>query len=83
MAEEKSKMVYGILAIVLGWLGIHKFYVGDTKNGIIHLALTICLWIISIGPLVSWVIGLISGIKALTGTDADFHQKYVVEKKLI
>ena len=27
---EKNKMVAGVLGIVLGWLGIHKFYLGIT-----------------------------------------------------
>ena len=37
----KSKIAAGLLAIFLGWLGIHKFYLGYTGPGII---LSIALW---------------------------------------
>ena len=36
----KSIVVAGVLAIVLGYLGVHKFYLGNTVPGIIHLAVT-------------------------------------------
>jgi len=78
---EKSKVVYGILAILLGSLGIHKFYVGDSKNGLIYLLITVC----TVGMLafIPGILALISGIMALIGTDSDFTQKYVVEKKFL
>jgi TM2 domain-containing membrane protein YozV len=78
MADEKSKVVYGVLAIILGWLGIHKFYVGDTKNGIIYLILGICT-----GGGIGSILGLITGIMALTKSDEEFHQRYVVDKSFI
>ena len=36
----KSRVVAGVLAIVLGYLGVHKFYLGNTVPGIIHVAVT-------------------------------------------
>ena len=36
----KSRVVAGVLAIVLGYLGIHKFYLGNSVPGIVHLAVT-------------------------------------------
>ncbi|WP_264525683.1 TM2 domain-containing protein [Flavobacterium sp. N502536] len=38
--EENKKVVAGILAILLGFLGIHKFYLGYNKEGIIYLTRT-------------------------------------------
>ena len=35
--KPKKKVVAGILALILGGLGIHKFYLGHTTEGIIHL----------------------------------------------
>ena len=35
--KPKNKVVAGILALILGGLGIHKFYLGHTTEGIIHL----------------------------------------------
>ncbi len=37
MAKPKSKLIAGILAIVLGSAGIHDFYLGYTSKGIAHL----------------------------------------------
>lgn len=77
---EKSKVVYGILAILLGSLGIHKFYLGDSKNGLIYLLITVC----SLGMLywIPAILGLVGGIMALTKSDADFAA-YAKEKKFL
>mgnify|MGYP001745199592 CR=1 FL=1 len=40
---SKSKVAAGILALFLGTLGIHNFYLGYTTRGIIQLVLTITL----------------------------------------
>ncbi len=36
----KSRTVAGVLGIVLGSLGVHKFYLGNTVPGIIHVGVT-------------------------------------------
>jgi len=72
--EENKKVVAGILAILLGVLGIHKFYLGYTKEGVIQLILGL---LCGIGGL----IGLIEGIIYLTKTDEDFYQTYQVGQK--
>ncbi|MBF4517154.1 TM2 domain-containing protein [Flavobacterium sp. ANB] len=71
--QENKKVVAGILAILIGSLGIHKFYLGYTKEGLIQLI----LGLIGIGGL----IGLIEGIIYLTKTDEDFYQTYQVGQK--
>lgn len=42
ISEQKSKLVAVILAFLLGGLGIHDFYLGYTKNGVIKIVLFIC-----------------------------------------
>lgn len=37
LKEEKNLYVAAILAFVLGWVGVHKFYLGNMKSGIIYL----------------------------------------------
>ena len=69
-----DKMVFGILAILLGSIGVHKFYVGHTKWGVVYLLITLCTG--GMLSLIPWVLGLIAGIKALTGTEEAF-QEYV------
>ncbi|WP_103062896.1 TM2 domain-containing protein [Actinomyces qiguomingii] len=47
--EPKSKVAAALLAFFLGEFGVHNFYRGQTRNGIIHLCLvgaTIVLFII-------------------------------------
>ncbi len=69
----EKKIVAGILAITLGALGAHRFYLGDTTGGIIRLLSSLlCL---------GGIIGLIEGIIYLTKSDEDFVQTYLVEKK--
>lgn len=71
---ENKKVVAGILGILIGALGIHKFYLGYTKEGIIQILLNL---LCGLGSL----IGLIEGIIYLTKTDEDFYQTYQVGKK--
>lgn len=40
--EQKSKLVASLLAFFLGPLGIHDFYLGYTRNGVIKIVLTCC-----------------------------------------
>ena len=39
--EESKRIIAGILGILLGSLGVHKFVLGYTTQGIIMLAITI------------------------------------------
>ena len=81
MPQSKSKVAAGLLAIFLGGLGIHKFYLGYTTQGIILLLVTILGALLLIGPLITGVISLIEGIIYLTKSDEDFYNIYVVNKK--
>ena len=81
--QESKRVIAGILAIVLGPLGIHKFILGYTQEGVIMLVLTFVVGIITCG-FAAWatgVIGLIEGIIYLTKTDEEFIQIYQVNKK--
>lgn len=79
--QGKSKVAAGLLAIFLGGLGIHKFYLGYTTQGIILLLVTILGALLLIGPLITGVISLIEGIIYLTKSDEDFYNIYVANKK--
>lgn len=80
---ENKKLLAGILAIVLGGFGIHKFILGYTKEGIILLVATLILGILTCGLAgwVAWVIGLIEGIIYLTKSDEEFYNTYQVGRK--
>jgi TM2 domain-containing membrane protein YozV len=74
-----KKMMAGILGILFGGLGIHKFMLGLKKPGLIMLLVTLCTC--GIGSIIMGPIGLIEGIMYLTKSDDDFYELYAVEKK--
>lgn len=69
--SSKSKTTAGLLAIFLGALGAHKFYLGKTGMGILYL---VFCW-----TYIPGILGLIEGIVYLTKTDADFHRDHVAK----
>jgi len=72
--NAKSKLVAGLLAIFVGYLGIHNFYLGYNKNGIIQLLLSTVGALLIFGPIVAVVWSLVEAVQILTGKidkDAD------------
>ncbi len=67
--QEKSKMVAGLLAILLGGFGIHKFYLGDTKKGILYLFFS---W-----SYIPFILSFIEGIQILCESDKNFKKRIV------
>lgn len=66
--EKKNKTTAGLLALFLGGIGVHKFYLGQTLAGVLYL-------------LFSWscipaFIAFIEAIMILTMSDDDFNAKY-------
>lgn len=77
--EESKRVLAGVLGILLGALGIHKFVLGYTNEGIILLAVTIVTC--GIGAAVTGIIGLVEGIVYLTKSDEEFIYMYQTNKK--
>jgi TM2 domain-containing membrane protein YozV len=66
--QSKSKVVAGLLAIFLGGIGIHKFYLGRVGWGLIYI-------------LFSWTcipifLGVMEGLIYLGMSDKSFEAKY-------
>lgn len=85
---NQKKIISGVLAILLGVFGAHKFYLGYTKEGTILLVITVVIYIIGLFfPLVSllnFVVGLftfIEGIIYLTKSNENFYNTYIANKK--
>lgn len=74
--QDNKKIAAGLLAILLGPLGIHKFYLGYTQEGIIWLVISL----FTCGS-VTAILGLIEGIIYLTKSDQEFYQTYQANKK--
>ena len=75
----KSKVAAGVLAILFGAFGAHKFYLGYIAQGFILLAIT--LFTFGLGAIVTGIIGIVEGIIYLTKSDDDFDVIYVQNKK--
>ncbi len=73
----KDKTTAGVLAIVLNALGIHKFYMGDNKNGAIWLVL--CLFTAGLFGIMG-ILGILEGIKILMGTEEEFQARMEAKK---
>ena len=81
--NTKDHVAAGLLAIFLGSLGIHKFYLGYNTPGFIMLAVTIVGSIFSLGlaGLAMVVISIVEGVLYLSKSQTEFEQAYVFNKK--
>ena len=81
--DSKSKIAAGLLAIFLGSLGIHKFYLGYSGAGIVMLLVSLLAGFVTLGlaTAIMSLIALIEGIIYLTKTDEQFYYTYVAGKK--
>jgi len=70
--EGKSRGVAALLAILLGYLGIHYFYLGKNMAGVLSIILSFITC--GIWP----VVMLIQGILMFCMTNAQFREKYVI-----
>jgi len=71
----KSRGLAGLLAILLGSLGIHYFYLGKNTAGIVFLLVAV----LSCGFLAALtaILSLIQGILMFTETQEEFERKWV------
>jgi TM2 domain-containing membrane protein YozV len=76
---EKNRITAGILALTIGGLGVHKFYLGYTVTGLIYIvAMFFSMGLVNI---FFAIIAIIEGITYLTLSDEEFEKKYVIGKK--
>ena len=75
LPQDNKKVIAGIMGILFGGFGIHKFVLGYTKEGVITLIATI----ITCGMFS--LVGFVEGIIYLTKSDDDFYRTYQENKK--
>jgi TM2 domain-containing membrane protein YozV len=68
MKEPKSRLIAIILAILLGGIGIHRFYLGQNGAGILML---LFFW-----TFIPTIIALIDVIRYALMSEADFQARY-------
>lgn len=67
-SADSDKVAAGVLALLLGGLGAHKFYQGNMKLGVLYL----CFFWTGIPA----VLGLVEGILILIAEDDEYERKY-------
>ncbi len=65
--NKKSKIVAGILALILGTFGIHKFYLEKFGNGVMYL---LFCW-----TGIPTLFGLVECIMYLSESDEEFQER--------
>ena len=73
--QQSQRVLCGVLGILLGAWGVHRFVLGDVTGGLIRIAISV----VTCG--LGGLIGLIEGIIYLTKTDEQFIQEYQIGKK--
>ena len=73
--QENKKILAGVLAIMLGGFGVHKFILGYTKEGVLQILMSF----FSCG--LASVIPFVEGIIYLTKSDEEFYQIYQVGRR--
>jgi len=71
---QSKRVLAGVMGILFGGWGIHKFVMGMPLAGLLQILITIATC--GLGGL----IGLIEGIIYLTKSDEQFYQQYMVQK---
>lgn len=67
-ASGKNKVVAGVLALLLGGLGVHKFYLGKGFQGLMYL---LFCW-----TFIPALIGLVEGLNYLLMSEKTFFERY-------
>lgn len=68
---DSKRVVCGVLAILVGGLGLQYFLIGKTAAGLINIALSLCTcWLWSL-------VNFVQGILILCMSDADWRRKFV------
>ncbi len=82
-SAKKDHVAAGLLALFLGWLGVHKFYLGYNTSGFIMLGTSILggILTLSVASWAIWVIAIVEGIFYLSKSQTEFEQMYVINKR--
>ena len=67
-SNGKSRLAAALFALLLGGLGVHKFYLGSAGWGILYI---LFCW-----TFIPSIVAFIEGILLLVMSDSDFNKKY-------
>jgi len=87
LVPASKKIPAGVLGILLGGFGVHKFVMGFPRAGLVMLGVTLVGYMLACIHVGLWmvaamhIIGLVEGIIYLAKNDSDFYRDYVIYKK--
>lgn len=85
--RHKSRRTAALLAVVFGVLGIHKFYVGNWRAGLVQLAAAFAAAMASSAIGVRFPFSIVGALSAVEGivyalmTDDAFETTYVIGRR--
>ena len=79
---EKNRLTAGILALLVGGFGVHKFYLGYNNQGIILLLMSTVGMLLVFPLFASAIIALSEAVIYLTSSDQKFYDTYEADQKL-
>lgn len=68
----RNKIAAALIALFLGVAGAHKFYLGNTRMGVIYILISLT----AIGLVITAILSIYDFIMLLTMSDDDFAMKY-------
>lgn len=74
VCRGKNRIAAAAFAILLGGFGVHKYYLGETRMGVIYTCVSVLSCFI-LYPLVH-LVGIVEGILYLLTPEEQFHRKY-------
>ena len=79
--DTGDRLISAIIAVLLGFIGAHKFYLGYKSQGtLMFLAGTVGLFLI-FPPFISFVIAIAEAFIYLRKTDQEFYDTYIAKER--
>jgi TM2 domain-containing membrane protein YozV len=78
---ESKRIMVAAFAFMTGAFGVHKFLLGQTREGFIRLGITVILVWTILAPVAMMVIGMVEGAIYFSKTDAEFIRIYQQGRK--
>ena len=79
--NEKNQIIAATLALLLGGLGAHKFYLGYNTQGIIMLLMGTLGWFFLVPPFASLLIGFIEAVIYFSKNEQEFYDTYEAKQR--
>jgi len=74
--HDNRKLTASLLAILLGTFGVHWFYLGDQRKGLIYLICTVPGVLLLFPTLIIAVLSFVDGVKMIGMTTLEFNAKF-------